>query len=227
MTVTKPIQKTARSRVKRVPKRGVYEREVINGILDEALLGHVGYCAEGRPRLIPMAVWRVGDYVYIHGSPASVLLKDLASGLEACIAVTHLDGLVLARSAFHHSYNYRSVVLFARGRAVEGEEKITVLEAFMERVARGRWQEVRAPNKKEMRATSVLAFPIDEATAKVRTGPPIDDEPDYDLPVWAGVVPVKMVTGTPVPDPRLPAEMPLPVSLEQGLDLNPQGAATM
>jgi len=210
MVTAKPIRQTPRSKVKRIPKRASYERDTINAILDAALIGHVGYCVDGRPRLIPMAVWRHGDHVYIHGATASVLLKDLAAGLEACIAVTHLDGLVLARSAFHHSLNYRSLVLFARGRIVEGEEKEQALQAFLERVAPGRWQEVRPPNAKELRATLVLAFEIEEATAKVRTGPPVDDEEDYALPVWAGVVPLALTTGTPVPDARLAPGTPVP-----------------
>ena len=195
---------TARSAVKRLPKRGVYERESVYGILDEGLICHVGFVVEGQPFVIPTGYARRADTLYIHGSQASRMLRTLCEGVEVCVTVTLLDGMVMARSAFHHSMNYRSAVVF--GRAVvleEGAEKLEALRALTEHLAPGRWAEVRQPTAGEMRATMVLALPLTEASAKVRTGPPVDDEEDYALEVWAGVVPLRLVAGEPMADPRL------------------------
>jgi nitroimidazol reductase NimA-like FMN-containing flavoprotein (pyridoxamine 5'-phosphate oxidase superfamily) len=207
----KPIKKTARSRVKRRPKRGVYDRETINAILDEALIAHVGFDLDGAPAVIPTAIWRAGDRLHIHGSAKSAMLLALKDGAEACICATLLDGLVLARSAFHHSMNYRSVVLYGRATEVtDAQEKAAALRGFTEKLAPGRWDEIRGPNRQELKATIVLAFPIEEASAKIRVGPPIDDEADHELPVWAGVVPVHLAFGAPVSDPAMRAATPVP-----------------
>jgi uncharacterized protein len=202
---------TPRTRVRRLPKRGVYERTQIDSILDEGLVCHVGFVHDGHPVVIPTLFARVGDVIYFHGSAASRMLRTAAGGVEACLTVTLLDGLVLARSAFHHSANYRSVVAFGRAQMIEERaEKLAALEAFAERAVPGRWAEVRRPTAKELKATTVLSLPLDEASAKVRSGPPIDDEEDYALDVWAGVLPLRLVAGEPVADPRLPAGIPVP-----------------
>ncbi|MDJ0840032.1 MAG: pyridoxamine 5'-phosphate oxidase family protein [Acidobacteriota bacterium] len=206
---------TERTRVRRSAKRGIYDKETVYAIVDAAYVGTVAYAAAGKVRQIPMAIWREGDALYIHGSTASGLMRDLAAGAEACIAVTHLDGLVLARSAFHHSMNYRSVVLYGKGReVVEAEAKERALDAFMNHLTPGRLSEVRPPTAQELKGTMVLAFPLDEASAKIRTGGPIDDEEDYKLPVWAGQVPLKLVTGEPLPDDRLKSGTATPAYLE-------------
>jgi nitroimidazol reductase NimA-like FMN-containing flavoprotein (pyridoxamine 5'-phosphate oxidase superfamily) len=202
---------TPRTRVRRLPKRGVYERTQIDAILDEGLVCHVGFVHDGHPVVIPTLFARVGDVVYFHGSAASRMLRTLTSGAKMCLTVTLLDGLVLARSAFHHSANYRSVVVFGRAQLIEAPaEKLAALEAFAERAAAGRWTEVREPTRKELKATTVLSLPLDEASAKIRTGPPVDDEEDYELDVWAGVIPLRVVAGDPEPDPRLPSGIPVP-----------------
>ena len=196
---------TGRSTLKRLPVRGDYERESVYRILDEGLICHVGFVVEGQPFVIPTGYARAGDTLYVHGSQASRMLRALKSGIDVCVTVTLVDGMVMARSAFHHSMNYRSVVVFGRAVAVEdGDEKLEALRALTEHLAPGRWDETRQPTEGEMRATLVLALPLEEASAKVRTGPPVDDEEDYALPVWAGVVPLKVVAGSPVADPRLP-----------------------
>ena len=206
---------TARTTLKRLPKRGSFERETVYQILDEGFVCHVGFVADGQPFVIPTAYGRVGDRLYLHGAKASRTLRALAAGAEVCVTVTLVDGLVMARSAFHHSINYRSVVVFGRARAVESEgEKAAALEAFTEHVCRGRWADVRWPTAQELAATAVLVLPLAEASAKVRTGPPIDDEEDYTLPVWAGVLPLHVEPGTPEADPRLPAGTPVPDYLE-------------
>ena len=195
---------TARSTVKRLPKRASYERETVYRILDEGLICHVGFVADNQPVVIPTGYARAGDTLYLHGSAASRMLRALAGGVEVCVTVTLLDGLVLARSAFHHSMNYRSVVVFGRASAVGGRrEKLEALRAFSEHVVKGRWDEVRQPTEKELRSTLVLALPLEEASAKVRAGPPVDDEEDYRMNVWAGVVPLRLAAGEPEPDPRL------------------------
>jgi nitroimidazol reductase NimA-like FMN-containing flavoprotein (pyridoxamine 5'-phosphate oxidase superfamily) len=206
MTATLPT--TERTRVRRLAKRGQYELETIHAILDEALICHVGFVVDGLPVVIPTIQWREGDTLYVHGSAASRMLRSLRDGVDACVTVTLLDGLVLARSAFHHSMNYRSVVVFGKAREVTGDEKLRALESLVEHVVRGRSREVRGPSEAELRQTLVLALPIEEASAKVRTGPPLDEEEDYALPVWAGVLPLRLTPGVPVPDEGMRAEVP-------------------
>jgi nitroimidazol reductase NimA-like FMN-containing flavoprotein (pyridoxamine 5'-phosphate oxidase superfamily) len=208
-------QPTERTQVRRLPKRAVYERAQIDAILDAGLVCHIGFVADGQPYVLPTGYVRSGDQIYIHGSAASRRLRSLASGLEACVTVTLLDGLVMARSAFHHSVNYRSVVILGKARLVtDPAEKVEALWSFTNHVAQGRWEEVRPPNEQELKATSVLALALDEVSAKVRQGPPVDDEEDYALPVWAGVVPVQMRLGQPVADQRLRPDAP-PLNLRR------------
>jgi len=195
---------TNRTTLKRLPKRGHYERDTVYGILDEGFLCHVGFVLDGQPFVIPTGYARVDDQLYVHGSQASRMLRTLADGVDACVTVTIIDGLVLARSAFHHSMNYRSVVVFGRARMVESpEEKVKALFAFSEHVVPERWNDVRQPTEQELRATTVLRLPLTEASAKIRTGPPIDDEEDYALPIWAGVIPLSLVAGEPINDSRM------------------------
>jgi len=202
---------TQRTTLKRLPKRGVYDRDLVYRILDEGFVCHVGFAVEGRPFVIPTGYARAGDQLYIHGSQMSRTLRALSGGIDVCVAVTLVDGLVLARSAFHHSVNYRSVVIFGRAALVEEREaKLAALFAFSEHVVPGRWNDVRAPNEQELKATTVLSLPLDEVSAKVRTGPPVDDEEDYALKIWAGVVPLKIVAGEPTNDPRLPESIEAP-----------------
>ena len=202
---------TQRTQLWRLPKRGVYDREAVYRILDEGLVCHIGFVADGKPVVIPTGYGRCGDVLYIHGSVASRMFRTLASGADVCVTVTLLDGLVLARSAFHHSMNYRSVVIFGKATVVEEPGAMReALKAFTEHVAPGRWAEIRHPNHKEMQATTVLAIPLEEVSAKVRTGPPVDDEEDYALPVWAGVLPLDLTPGSPLPDHRLPAGIEVP-----------------
>ena len=202
---------TYRTKVKRLPQRGVYDRELIDQILDEGFVCHVGFVADGQPFVIPTGYARDGDKLYIHGSQASRMLRTLAGGVPVCVTVTLIDGLVLARSAFHHSMNYRSVVVFGRATLIEErEEKLAALIALSEHMIPGRWEEVRGPNEQELKLTTVLSLPLDEASAKVRTGPPVDDEEDYELDVWAGVIPLRLVAGAPVSDPRLKAGNGIP-----------------
>jgi uncharacterized protein len=208
MTEARP---TTRTRVRRIPDRGVYERATIDAILDEGLLCHVGFIHDGAPVVIPTLYARVDDIVYVHGSAASRMLRTLSNESDVCLTVTLLDGLVLARSAFHHSANYRSVVVFGRARLVEdAAEKLTALEAFAEHVAPGRWADVRPPTELELKATKVLALPLIEASAKVRSGPPIDDEEDYARGTWAGVIPLHLAAGEPETDARVPAGVTVP-----------------
>jgi uncharacterized protein len=195
---------TERTILKRLPRRGVYNRELVYGILDEGFICHVGFAVDSRPVVIPTGYARVNDQLFIHGSQASRMLRTLADGIDVCVTVTLLDGLVLARSAFNHSMNYRSVVIFGRAAMVEEREaRLAALHAFSEHVIPGRWDEVREPTEQELKATTVLSLLLEEVSAKVRTGPPIDDEEDYESPVWAGVIPLRLVAGQPVPDPRL------------------------
>ncbi len=202
---------TARTQVHRLPKRGVYDRNEVYRILDEGLVCHVGFVADGKPVVIPTGYGRCGDTLYIHGSAASRMLRTLSKGMDVCVTVTLLDGLVLARSAFHQSMNYRSVVIFGEATMLEDSgEKLQALEVFTEHIAPGRWRDVRQPTEKELQATTVLAIPLNEASAKVRTGPPLDDEADYSLPVWAGVLPLKLIPASPLPDGRLPGEIAIP-----------------
>ena len=203
--------KTDRTTLKRLPARGHYDHEVVHAILDEGFICHVGFIVDGQPIVIPTGYGRIGDKLYIHGSQASRMLRTLKTGVAACVTVTLVDGLVLARSAFHHSINYRSVVIFGNATLVEdAQEKLAALLAFSEHVIRGRWDDVREPTEQELKATTVLVLPLEEVSAKVRTGPPIDDEADYELPVWAGVIPLQVVAGEAIPDPRLPSEISAP-----------------
>lgn len=202
-----------RSTVRRRPARADYRPGTVAGVLDEALVAHVGLVADGAPVVIPMTFARLGDHVYVHGSPASRLLRGMADGVEVCLTVTLLDGLVLARSAFHHSMNYRSAVVFGRAAVVTDRwEKAAALAALVERVLPGRSQTARPPSDRELAGTLVLRLGLDEASAKVRQGPPIDDEEDYAWPVWAGEIPLRLVAGAPIPDPRLAPGIPVPAS---------------
>jgi hypothetical protein len=197
--------------LRRIPKRGAHDREAIDAILDEAMVCHLGFVHDGRPAVIPTLHARVGDEVLVHGSAASRALRALATGIEVCLTATLIDGLVLARSAFHHSVNYRSVVLYGTARPLtENEELERALEAFTEKLVPGRWADVRWPTRKELKGTAALALPIAEGSAKVRTGPPIDDDEDYALDMWAGVVPMKIEMLAPEPDPELRAGIEAP-----------------
>jgi nitroimidazol reductase NimA-like FMN-containing flavoprotein (pyridoxamine 5'-phosphate oxidase superfamily) len=202
---------TKRTTLKRLPKRGEFDREAVYRILDEGFICHAGFVVEGQPFVIPTGYARIADTLYIHGSQASRMLRTLATGVDVCITVTLVDGLVLARSAFHHSMNYRSVVVFGQATLVEDPaEKLATLRALSEHMIPGRWSDVRGPSDQELRATTVLSLPLTEASAKVRTGPPLDDEDDYSLAVWAGVIPMRVVAGTPIADPRLTADIDAP-----------------
>jgi nitroimidazol reductase NimA-like FMN-containing flavoprotein (pyridoxamine 5'-phosphate oxidase superfamily) len=193
-----------RTRVRRRAERGRYDRATVHAILDEGLVCHVGFAIDGQPFVIPTAHARDGETLYLHGSPASRMLRNLSEGVPVCVTVTLLDGVVLARSAFHHSMNYRSVVVVGRARAVDdAEERLRALRALVEHVARGRWADTRRPNARELAQTLVLALPIVEASAKVRSGPPLDDAEDQALPFWAGVIPLALAPGAPTPDPGL------------------------
>jgi nitroimidazol reductase NimA-like FMN-containing flavoprotein (pyridoxamine 5'-phosphate oxidase superfamily) len=190
----------SRSTVKRQPSRASYDAESVHAVLDAAPMGHLGFVVNGQPFVIPMLYGRIDDAVYLHGSVASRLLRTMAGGIEVCLTVTLVDGLVLARSAFHHSMNYRSAVVFGRAVPVDGDEKVAGLKAISDHLRPDRWDEVREPNDVEMRQTSVLRLDIEEASAKARTGGPVDEPEDMDLPVWAGVIPCELVWGTPIPD---------------------------
>ena len=210
-------QPTPRTTVRRLPKRGDYDRATVHAILDAAFVCHVGFVAgDAGPVVIPTLYGRSGDTLYLHGSAASRMLKTLAEGVEASIAVTLVDGLVMARSAFHHSINYRSVVLFGKAAPVTDEEaKNEALRVISDHISPGRWAEVRPPTQRELKATLVLSMPIEEASAKVRTGGPVDDEEDYALPVWAGVLPQRTIAGTQVDDGRLQAGVGLAKSVAE------------
>jgi nitroimidazol reductase NimA-like FMN-containing flavoprotein (pyridoxamine 5'-phosphate oxidase superfamily) len=205
------LLQTERTKLKRLAKRGHFDRETVYGILDEGFICHVGFAPQGQPFVIPTGYARVEDMLYIHGSQASRMLRTLSGGIDACVTVTIVDGLVLARSAFHHSMNYRSVVIFGRARIVEDrEEKMAALVALSEHIVRGRWADVREPNEEEFIKTTVLELPLVEASAKIRTGPPLDDQEDYALPIWAGVIPLSLQAGEPINDPRLPDGIEVP-----------------
>jgi len=200
-----------RTRVKRLPKRGAYDRETIHRILDEGLVAHVGLVVDGNPVVTPMTYARDGERLLFHGSTASRTMRTLASGAEACVAVTQVDALVLARSAFHHSMNYRSVVVFGKARAItDPEEKLAAFRRFFDRLIPGRWKDVRSPNQVEMNQTLMVEIPIDEASAKARTGGPIDEDDDYALQVWAGLIPFSFTPDEPVPDETLPDDVEMP-----------------
>lgn len=202
---------TERTRVVREPQRGVYDRDVIYKILDEGLVCHAGFVADGQPFVIPTLYARVGDAIYFHGSAASRMLRGAAEGAQVCVTVTLTDGIVLARSVFNHSMNYRSVVALGKATLVEqAEEKLAALRAFTEKILPGRWDDARQPNERELKATSILRLPLTEISAKIRTGPPQDDAEDYELPIWAGVIPLQIVAGGPVRDGRCDLGIPVP-----------------
>ena len=205
---------TQRSRLQRLPKRGSQERELIYRVLDEALIAHVGFIANNQPFVIPMAYGREGDRLYLHGSSVSRLLNTLEQGVDVCLTVTIVDGLVIARSLCHHSMNYRSVVLFGKAQLVTSEsEKMTALQALTTQMIPHRWQAARLPNAQELKATKVLSLPITEGSAKIRTGEPIDDLEDYLLPFWAGQLPLKLTPGIPIADSQLSPEITVPQNI--------------
>ena len=208
--------KTERTTVRREPHRGAYDRETINAILDAGFVCHMGFVHDGHPFVIPTSYWRIDDHLYVHGSSASRMLRNLGGGVEVCVTVTHIDGLVMARSAFNHSVNYSSVVVLGKGSLLAtDEEKIAALHAFTEKLAPGRWDEIRYPNERELKATSVLKVPLAEASAKVRQGPPEDDAEDYALNCWAGVVPFETVVRNAERDPRLREGIAMPGYIAQ------------
>lgn len=217
------FSKTKKNRIHRLPKRGHYDCETIYSILDEALICHVGFAENGQPYVIPINFARLGDTIILHGAKASRLLKHVEAGHPVCVEVTIIDGLVLARSVFNHSVNYRSVVLFGTGRLIVDEgEKLAALEAVTEHLIPGRWKEARLPTAKELNATSVVSIQINEASAKVRVGPPVDEEEDYTLPVWAGVLPLQEVALSPLQDELQSTLIPLPAYVEE-YSRKPQG----
>ncbi len=218
----KATEKTA---LKRLPKRGAFERETIEAILDEGLIAHAGFVEGGQPFVLPMIYGRDRDVLYLHGAAGGRHLRALAGGRPICVTVTIADGLVLARSAFHHSMNYRCVVVLGRAKKIEDEaEKLRALELISEHVLPRRWQEARKPNKAEMKQTLVVSLPLLECSAKVRTGPPLDEEDDYSLPIWAGVVPMTTAFGAPLADGRLAAGVRVPKSLEEKISPARAGA---
>ena len=195
---------TERTQVRRLPKRAAYDKAQVHAILDEGFVCHIGFVVDGQPYVVPTGYGRVGDRLFIHGSAASRMLRTLDKGVELGFTVTLVDGYVLARSAFHHSMNYRSVMVLGKARLLtEKSEKLEGLRAVTNHIVPGRWEEVRQPTDQELKATSVLALDLEEVSAKIRTGPPIDDEEDYALPIWAGVVPLRSVPGQAIPDTRL------------------------
>lgn len=220
MATTAPA--SDRVRVRRVPARGAYDAATVHAILDAGYVCHLGFVVDGQPYVVPTLYGRDGDVVYVHGSAASRMLRQLAGGLPACLTVTHVDGLVLARSAFHHSLNYRSVVVLGTATLVDDpDEELRALEVVSEQVVPGRWAHVRAPNPTELRATSVLRLPLDECSAKIRDAGVGDEPEDLALDVWAGVVPLTVVAGSPVPDPHLRAGTPVPSSVSSLLAPGP------
>jgi uncharacterized protein len=205
------LSQTARTTLKRLPQRGAFDRETINQILDEGFICHVGFVVDGQPFVIPTGYARDGGRLYIHGSQASRMLRAIEQGIEVCLTVTLVDGLVLARSAFHHSMNYRSVVVFGRAAVIDDRhEKLAALRKLSEHVIAGRWADVRQPSERELQLTTVLSLSLTEASAKIRTGPPLDDDEDYDLNVWAGVIPLHLTADVPISDDRLPANIRVP-----------------
>ncbi|MBA4185125.1 MAG: pyridoxamine 5'-phosphate oxidase family protein [Acidobacteria bacterium] len=212
--MSKEIVRTERTKIRRIPKRGSFERETIYKILDEAFVCHVGFTVDDQPFVIPTSYARIGDRLIIHGSSASRMMRTLGWEKPICVTVTLIDGLVLARSAFHHSMNYRSVVIFGKAKLISDEqEKIAALEALTEHIVPNRWQEIRPPNELELKATTVLSLPIEEASAKIRTGSPVDAEEDYDLEVWAGVIPLKVKAESSIADEKLKKEVSIPAHI--------------
>ena len=200
---------TPRTRVRRLAKRGVYDKAVVHSILDEGLLCHVGFAVEGQPYVIPTLYARDGERLYFHGSAVSRMLKTVGEGVDVCLTVTLVDAYVLARSAFHHSMNYRSVVVLGRAQLLTNDaERMHALHVLTNHIVPNRWEEVREPNELEMRQTAVLSLPLEEVSAKIRTGEPKDDEEDYALPVWAGIVPITTQVGAPIDDGRVPSDAP-------------------
>ncbi len=195
------LKKTKKTTLGRNPARADYDRDVVNGIIDATPLCHVSYIIDGRPYVTPTLQWREGDTIFWHGSSASRFLRQIV-GKDVCMAITHFDGFVLARSAFHHSINYRSVMLFGQANKIEDDEKNELLHNFVENLIPGRWENLRQMTDQEAKATTVFSMPIDEGSAKVRSGPPVDDDEDYSLPIWAGVLPLSQVLHDPVPDPK-------------------------
>ncbi len=205
---------SARTTVKRIPDRARYDRDAVASILDAAPICHLGFVVDGHPFVVPTIAARVDDTVFVHGSPASRVLRAGVRGIDVCLTVSVIDALVVARSAFHHSMNYRSVMVLGTAEVVTSiDEKRRALQAITNHVVPGRWEETRQPTEKELRGTSVLALSLDEASAKIRTGQPIDDPEDYALPVWAGIVPLATVAGTPIPDPQLAPGIEMPPSV--------------
>jgi nitroimidazol reductase NimA-like FMN-containing flavoprotein (pyridoxamine 5'-phosphate oxidase superfamily) len=202
---------TERTRVVREPHRGAYDRETIYKILDEGFVCHVGFATEGQPFVIPTMFARLNDAIYFHGSAASRTLRGASEGIPVCITVTLIDGLVLARSIFNHSMNYRSVVALGKATLVDdAEEKLAALRAFSEKILKGRWNDARRPNEQELKATSILRLPLEEVSAKIRSGPVEDDAPDRELPIWAGIIPMQLVAGAPIRDEKCDPAIPLP-----------------
>ena len=209
--MTKTLNQTERTKLKRIPKRGNFERETIYQILDEAFICHVGFTVDEKPFVIPTTYARIEDNLMIHGSAASRMLRNLKAEIEVCVTITIIDGLVLARSAFHHSMNYRSVVIFGKAKLIDDEqEKYNALKAFTEHIIPNRWAEIRPPSLNELNGTLVLSIPLNEASAKIRVGNPVDDEEDYDLNVWAGVIPLNLAVGKPIADDRLKEGIEIP-----------------
>lgn len=209
--MTTEIKQTQRTKLKRLPKRGSFDRETVYKILDEAFICHIGFSVDGQTFVIPTAYGRKGDTLYVHGSAASRMMREMSKGIDVCITVTLVDGLVLARSAFHHSINYRSVVIFGKAEIVESEaEKNDALFAFTEHLIPNRWAEIREPNAKELKGTTVLKLEINEASAKMRTGNPIDDEEDMNLDVWVGVLPLQTIVGKAINDDLLKENIEVP-----------------
>jgi uncharacterized protein len=205
------LQVTAKTKLKRLPKRGNFERETINKILDEGFICHIGFVVNNQPFVIPTSYARKGDNLIIHGSAASRMMRSLSEEIQVCVTVTLIDGLVLARSAFHHSMNYRSVVIFGKAKVISDEnEKFDALYALTEHIVPNRWAEIRPPTKNELKATTVLSLPLQEASAKIRTGNPVDDEEDYEMNVWAGVLPFDFKVGKPIADERLKDGVSIP-----------------
>jgi nitroimidazol reductase NimA-like FMN-containing flavoprotein (pyridoxamine 5'-phosphate oxidase superfamily) len=219
---------TARTRVRRLKKRGAYDESTVHAILDEGFICHVGFVVDSQPYVIPTVYARDGQCLYLHGAVASRMLRTLTSGIDVCVTVTLVDGLVLARSAFHHSINYRSVVALGKARLVDGaQERMRALHLITDHVVPQRWKEVRGPNGLELKQTSVLALPLQEVSAKIRSGPPVDDEADYALPIWAGVLPIETRLREPVGDDRVPpdARPPRPARITRFNSPKPQRAA--
>ncbi len=213
------FEKSSLNAVKRLPKRGFYDKETIYGILDQQFLCHLSWEDQGQPFVLPTAFGRKEDTLFVHGSSKSRMLSALTDGRPLCLVVTQFDGLVLARSAFHHSMNYHSAVIYGHARELDGPEKMEALQIISDQILPGRWNEVRLPNEIEMKATTVLAIEIDTASAKIRTGPPGDDDEDYDLPVWAGVLPVSLTYHQPIEDPAMKMKQEVSQSVKSRLSV--------